>query len=61
MEKVNCNICAKFLDLDEVEFHIKEGFHVKKKDELLNQSMMLQHDVRELIEMSAIDYWRKNE
>ena len=59
MEKVNCNICAKSLDLNEIEFHIKEGFHVKKKEELLNQLMMLQHDDCEPIERSAIDYWRK--
>ena len=60
MEKLNCNICAKFLDLEEIEFHIKEGFHLKKKDELLDQLMILQNDDRELIERSAIDYWRKN-
>jgi hypothetical protein len=59
MEKVNCNICAKSLDLDEIEFHINEDFHVKKKEDLLNQLMVLQHDDCELIEQSAIEYWRK--
>jgi hypothetical protein len=59
MEKVNCNICFKSLDLDEIEFHINEVFHIKHKEELLNQLKVLQHEDCELSEMSVVGYWRK--
>ena len=51
-------MCFKSLDLDEIEFHINEDFHVKHKEELLNQLMALQDDC-ELSEMSAVGCWRK--
>jgi hypothetical protein len=60
VESINCNICLRSLDISEIGHHIKEEFHIARKNEMESELMKLKNHANAAKEEGVIDFWRKN-
>jgi hypothetical protein len=60
VESVNCNICSQSLDISEMELHIKEKFHIARKNELESELIKLKNCANHAIQEGVIYFWKKN-
>jgi hypothetical protein len=59
VESVNCNICSQSLDISEMELHIKEKFHIARKNELESELIKLKNS-NHAVQEGVIYFWKKN-
>ena len=60
VESINCNICLQALDISEIEHHIKEKFHISRKNEMESELLKLKSYTNPVIQDGVIHFWKKN-
>jgi hypothetical protein len=60
VESINCNICLQSLDISEIEHHIKEKFHISRKNEMESELLKLKCYTNPTIQEGVIQFWKKN-
>ena len=54
VESINCNICLQSLDISEIEHHIKEKFHISRKNEMEGELLKLKNYTNPAIQEGVI-------
>jgi hypothetical protein len=60
VESINCNICPQSLDISEIEHHIKEKFHISRKNEMESELLKLKNYTNPTLQEGVIHFWKKN-
>ena len=60
VESINCNICPQSLDISEIEHHIKEKFHISRKNEMESELLKLKSYTNPAIQEGVIHFWKNN-
>ena len=60
VESINCNICLQSLDISEIEPHVKEKFHISRKNEMESELLKLKDYTNPTLQEGVIHFWKKN-
>jgi hypothetical protein len=60
VESINCNICLQSLDISEIEPHVKEKYHISRKNEMESELIKLKNYANHVVQEGVIYFWKKN-
>ena len=53
-------MCLQSLDISEIEHHIKEKFHISRKNEMESEFLKLKNYTNPTLQEGVIHFWKKN-